>query len=113
MKVGQIGLGYWGPKLLRNLVSAVGAENVVACDLNIDRVAAAGREYPSIGVTLNIDDVLGDDEVGAVIIATPLSTHATLVKMAIAAGKHVLVEKPLTSSPEEARELAELAENAG
>ena len=57
MKVGQIGLGYWGPKLLRNLVAAIGAENVIACDLNIDRVADANRDYPGIGVSLNVDDV--------------------------------------------------------
>src|SRR5436190_530088 len=113
MKVGQIGLGYWGPKLLRNLVAAIGAENVVACDLNIDRLADASREYPSIGVALNVDDVLANDEVGAVIIATPLRTHTPLVRAALAAGKHVLVEKPLTSSPDEARELAAQAEEAG
>lgn len=113
MKIAQIGLGYWGPKLLRNLVAAVGASNVVACDLNIDRVAAASREYPTIGVALDVDDVLKDDEVGAVIIATPLSTHGRLVRAAIGAGKHVLVEKPLVGSPEEARELGALAEDAG
>jgi len=110
IKVGQIGLGYWGPKLLRNLVSAIGAENVVACDMNIERVGAASREYPSVGVALNVDDVFNNDEVDAVIIATPLATHTPLVRAALNAGKHVLVEKPLTSSPEEARELAALAD---
>src|SRR4051795_11612506 len=107
-KVAQIGLGYWGPKLLRNLVSAVGAENVIACDLNIERVVNASREYPSIGMALGTDDVFNNDEVGAVIIATPLASHTPLVRGALSAGKHVLVEKPLTSSPEEARELGAL-----
>ena len=61
IKVGQIGLGYWGPKLLRNLVSAVGPDNVVACDMNIDRVAAVNRDYPSVSVCLNVDDLFNDD----------------------------------------------------
>ena len=64
-------------------------------------------------MALNVDDVFANDDVGAVIIATPLRTHGPLVRAALAAGKHVLVEKPLTSSPEEARELAAQAEEAG
>ena len=110
MKVAIVGLGYWGPNLLRNLVAQVGPESVVVVDNSLDRIAAILPQYPSVSYCLSLDQALEDDEVGAVIVATPVSSHAGLVRQALEAGRHVLVEKPLAASVAEARDLVACAD---
>jgi predicted dehydrogenase len=110
MKVAVIGLGYWGPNLVRNLVTLVGAANVVVADPLVDRQAAVVRQYPSITACSSLDQVLDDPEVGAVVVATPVSTHATLARAALEADRHVLVEKPLAASSADGTALVQLAE---
>jgi predicted dehydrogenase len=108
-----VGLGYWGPNLVRNLHEVDGAEVATVCDLRADALAAIARRYPAVRTTRAFGDVLADATVDAVVIATPVSTHHRLAMAALEAGKHVFVEKPLAASTEEALELAAAAEAAG
>ncbi|HSH61473.1 MAG TPA: Gfo/Idh/MocA family oxidoreductase [Acidimicrobiales bacterium] len=110
MKTAIVGLGYWGPNLLRNLVALRGPEAVVVVERSLDRIAAVATQYPSVACSTSLDQVLDDDEVQAVILATPVSTHAELAIAALEAGRHVLVEKPLAASVADAVAVVELAE---
>jgi len=113
VKVGVIGCGYWGPNLLRNLAEHEGLELGWICDLDKDRLAAMGRRYPAARQTADCQALFSDPSLDAVVIATPVWTHYPFAKAALEAGKHVLVEKPLTASVAEAEELVELAERNG
>lgn len=93
-----VGLGYWGPNLLRVLADNPDAEVRWICDLDDDRLAKYGRRYPAAGVTTSIEEVIADPGVEAVVIATPLHTHHELATRVLEAGKHAFVEKPLASS---------------
>jgi predicted dehydrogenase len=108
--VGIIGLGYWGPNLLRNFAECDGAQVRLVCDLQADRLAAAAARYPGVATTRDVLEVLGHPSVEAVVIATPVSTHFDLAMAALTAGKHVLVEKPLAASSEDACRLIAEAE---
>lgn len=108
-RVAIIGLGYWGPNLLRNFSRTSGVDVAYACDLRAELREKMAPQYPSVQFTDSYEKVLGDASVDGVIIATPLSTHYTLVKQALEAGKHVLVEKPLAGSTAQAQELVDLA----
>jgi len=108
--VGVIGCGYWGPNLLRNFAESEAAELRWICDLDVNRLAAMGRRYPAARATTDYKSLLADQTLEAVAIATPVWTHFSFAKEALEAGKHVLVEKPLTASVAEAEQLVELAE---
>jgi predicted dehydrogenase len=111
--IAVVGLGYWGPNLLRVLGDNLDAEVRWLCDLDTERLAKYRRRHPDARASTRIDRVLGDPAVDAVIIATPVHTHYVLAAQALAAGKHVFVEKPLAQSSELADDLAALArENA-
>jgi len=107
--IAVVGLGYWGPNLLRVLGDNADAEVRWICDLDRDRLAKYRRRHPSARVTTRLDRVLSDPDVEAVIIATPVHTHYNLAAQVLVAGKHVFVEKPLAPSSELADDLAELA----
>ncbi|MBI3402932.1 MAG: Gfo/Idh/MocA family oxidoreductase [Acidobacteria bacterium] len=109
ISVGIIGLGYWGPNLLRNFAESAGARVTAVCDLRDDRLAAAAARYPGIATTKDARDIFANPAVDAVAIATPVSTHADLALRALQAGKHVLVEKPMAASSADARRLIEEA----
>ncbi|HZV74514.1 MAG TPA: Gfo/Idh/MocA family oxidoreductase [Conexibacter sp.] len=113
VRVAVIGLGYWGPNLLRVLADLDGADVRWICDLDAERLERYGRRNPSVAATRHVDDVLCDPTVDAVVIATPVFTHYDLAARALRAGKHVFVEKPLAPSSEHARLLVELAEAEG
>ena len=104
-----VGLGYWGPNLLRVLGDNLDAEVRWICDLDPERLGKYRRRHPSARVTTKIERVLADPAVDAVIIATPVHTHYDLAARALEAGKHVFVEKPLAHSSELADELVEVA----
>jgi predicted dehydrogenase len=104
IKVGVIGCGYWGPKLARNFYEIPGAELSWTSDLSQDRLGHMKELYPKVHTTQDYRDVLQSD-VDAVCIATPVSTHYRLVLEALRAGKHVLVEKPVAASVQEAEEI--------
>lgn len=110
LRVGVIGCGYWGPKLVRNLHDMPGVELVSVADLRQDRLDQITELYPAVTPTTNYREIL-DGDVDAVIVATPIRTHFRLAREALLAGKHVLVEKPITLRTDEAQELIELAES--
>jgi predicted dehydrogenase len=113
VRIAVVGLGYWGPNLVRNLHELREAEIVAVCDVREDRLEAIRRRYPAISTTTRLSQVIDDPSVEAVAIATPVSTHHELAARAITAGKHVFVEKPLAASSAQALELLALAEEAG
>jgi predicted dehydrogenase len=107
--VAVIGLGYWGPNLLRVLADNPEVEVRWICDLDRERLQRLRRRYPTVKTTTLVSRVLDDPAVAAVIIATPVHTHYALAAQALQAGKHVFVEKPLAPSSELADHLAALA----
>jgi predicted dehydrogenase len=110
MRVGIIGFGYWGSNVVRNFVSNPGVTSVTVCDLESSRLEKAKRLFPSIQTTTSVDSMMQSKDIDAIAIVTPVKTHFALAKQALENGKHVLVEKPMTFSVEEARALISLAE---
>lgn len=108
--IGVIGCGYWGPNLLRNFAENEMAELRWICDADPDRLAAMGRRYPAAQATSHYRELLDDPQLDAVAVATPVATHFQIAKEAFLARKHVLVEKPLTSTASEAEELVRIAQ---
>ena len=106
--VGIAGCGYWGPKHIRVCNEIKDARLAHVCDLDAAKLKQVRSQYP-VETTTNFDEML-DSGIDAVIIATPVNTHFDLAKRALLSGKHVLIEKPITSSSREALELIELAE---
>jgi len=113
INVALIGYGYWGPNLARNFHSLPECRLIACCDINEERLKEAQRLYPGLKITTDFRDLLKDDEVDAVAIATPVGLHYSIAREALLHGKHVLVEKPMTTSVEEARDLVELANRQG
>ncbi len=111
--IAVVGLGYWGPNLLRNAWENEGATVRYACDRDEQALASVAARYPGIKQTTELDEVLADDDVDAVMIATPVSSHYQLAKRALEAGKHVFVEKPLAEHSEQCTELIDIAEDKG
>ena len=109
IRVGVVGLGYWGPNLVRNLSESPLFEVAWACDVRPETLDPVASRYPGIACTTQFEDVLRDPDVDAVAIATPVSTHYALAMSALEAGKHVFVEKPLAASSEEVVHLTQVA----
>jgi predicted dehydrogenase len=107
--IGVIGYGYWGPNLVRNFSEVSGARVVAVSDMRSDRLAHVHRRYPAIRATTDYRELLTDSSIDAVVIATPVSTHFDLAMQALQAGKHVLVEKPMTTNVEQAERLLDFA----
>jgi len=104
-----VGVGYWGPNLVRNFAVHDGAALSLICDLDRGRLDKIGRQYPAARLTTSFDDVIKDTSIDAVVIALPVGVHYEFAKKALDAGKHVMVEKPLCTTSAEAEELVELA----
>ncbi len=113
LRVGVVGLGYWGPNLVRNFYELPEAEVAWVCDLDQERLDRIGQRYPGIPLTTSFAQILADDSVDAVALATPVGTHYALGREALEAGKHTFVEKPLAASSAEAEALARLAADRG
>jgi predicted dehydrogenase len=111
--VGIIGYGYWGPNLVRNFFETKGASVRQVCDLRAGRLEHAAMRFPGISTTTRVDELIDDPSVDAVAIATPVSTHFEFAMRVLAAGKHVLVEKPLAGTAEQARRIIEEADRRG
>ena len=110
--IGLIGYGYWGPNLARNLFG-VGATIVAVSDQRDDRLVLARAHYPDVDAVRHWQDVIRNPEVDAVVIATPPSTHFQIALASLIAKKHVLVEKPITTSSDHARRLVDTAATTG
>jgi predicted dehydrogenase len=108
IKVGLIGLGYWGPNLARVFQQSALCEFTGCCDLDRNKLQKLARQYPNVRTFERVEDLLASD-VDAVAIATGISTHYGLAREALLAGKHVFVEKPLTDNSTKAQELVEMA----
>jgi predicted dehydrogenase len=108
-----VGAGYWGPNLVRTALATPAFRLDWLCDLQVERARAVLGPYTTVRATSSYDDVLADPRVAAVAIATPAATHFDLVRSALEAGKHVMVEKPLTPSSADGEKLAALADGAG
>jgi predicted dehydrogenase len=108
--VGVVGCGYWGPNLARNVDERPDLQLRALCDANPAQLRALAQRYPHARAVHDFDAVLCDPTVEAVIVATPPQTHHPLVKRALEAGRHVLVEKPLATTLADAHELADLAQ---
>jgi predicted dehydrogenase len=108
--IAQIGCGYWGPNLLRNFSAQQNCWVKYVADSNNERLAYVNTNFPKTETVSDLESVLADDAVEAVLIATPAATHYELTKRALESGKHVFVEKPLATSTREADELLALAD---
>jgi predicted dehydrogenase len=109
VQIGVVGLGYWGPNLVRVLHELPDARVSCVCDLRAEALERIALKYPAPRRTSSFEDVLADTSVEAVALSTPVSTHHELAAAALRAGKHVFVEKPLAASSQEALELMSLA----
>ncbi len=107
--VGVVGYGYWGPNLARNVAERPELELVALCEPNELRAGVFSDKYADVPVVSDIDALLAMPEVEAVLVATPPRTHHALVRRALEAGRHVLVEKPLANTAEQARDLVRFA----
>ena len=113
INVAVIGYGYWGPNLLRNFADCPRASVTAVSDFREHRLEAASRRYPAVSTTSDAKKVINDEGVDAVAIATPVESHYELALEALRAGKHVLVEKPMTQSADQAQKLLQEAEKSG
>ncbi len=113
VRAAVVGLGYWGPQLVRNLFESPHAEVAAVCDARPEALAQLARRYPGIPQTTDFREILTDPSIEAVVVATPIGTHYALGRAALEAGKHTFVEKPLAASLAEAIELTRLAEELG
>lgn len=107
--IGVIGYGYWGPNLVRNFTDLGRCRVTAVSDLDRSRLDVVNRRHPGIATTRSALELIARPDVDAVVVATPVSTHFDLSRAALEAGKHVLVEKPLASSSDEAQALIDLA----
>jgi predicted dehydrogenase len=113
IQIGVVGLGYWGPNLARNFAGLPDADLRWICDGSEQARLKAAAQFPGARVTAEIDDLLNDPELDAVVLATPVPTHADLAVLVLEAGKHCFVEKPLAQSVPDAERALDAAAEAG
>ncbi len=113
IKVGVIGYGYWGPNLVRNFMTNQDTRVVAVCDQDEGRLKKVQALYPGVTVTTLSEDLIADSEVDAVVIATPVASHYDFALEALKAGKHVFIEKPITTTSEQASRLIDEAGSRG
>lgn len=108
-KVAVIGVGYWGPNIIRNFLKIPSIKVKYACDLDPVKLAKILEDYPMVTPTKNYNEILSDENIDIIAIATPLATHYPLAKKALENGKHVFLEKPMAQTSSQARNLIRLA----
>jgi len=109
IRFGVIGYGYWGPNIVRNVSGLENGQLVAICDQNAGALKRASKLYPGVTLTTDAREILASPDIDAVAVVTPVWTHFELAKAALENGKHVFVEKPFTSTSQQAEELIELA----
>lgn len=110
INIGIIGYGYWGPNLVRNFAETPGANIAAVSDLDTAKLAVVQRRFPAVKTTTDFRDLLNDPGIDAIAIATPVNTHFELALAALRAGKHVWLEKPMTETSKQARQLIDEAQ---
>lgn len=113
VRVGVAGLGYWGPNLARNLAEIPGCEVGWLCDASEAARERLARAHPQARMTARLEDVLDDPSLDAVVLATPVASHAELAVQVVQAGKHCFVEKPLATTVADAQRAVDAAARAG
>jgi len=113
IKVGVVGCGYWGPNLIRNFRSLQDCTLKVMCDLNEERLAHLKTLYPEVKGEMDFNNLVGNPQIDAIVIATTLKSHYAMAKASLLAGKHTFIEKPMAASLEECQELNEIAQQNG
>ena len=113
VRVGVAGLGYWGPNLARNFAAIGGCELTWLCDASEEARAKLASSFPAARATGDLADLLADPELDAIVLATPVPTHAELAVAVAQAGKHCFVEKPLATSTADAERAVAAAQAAG
>jgi predicted dehydrogenase len=113
VRVGVVGLGYWGPNIARNFAAIPGCELVWCCDSSVGALERVAGQFPGVRVTTDVDDLLSDPELDAVAVATPVPSHASLAVRVLEAGKHCFVEKPLAQSVSDAERAVQAARAGG
>jgi len=113
IRIGVIGYGYWGPNLVRSMFETVETSVVAVSDMREERLRLVHSRYPAVEVTTDHQRLLENPEIDAIAIATPVHAHYELALQALQAGKHVLVEKPITSNSQQALRLIDEAERRG
>src|SRR6202022_47809 len=110
LRIAVVGCGYWGMNYVRIFSELLESRLVAICDGRSDRLREVGGRFPGVHLTTEIDDVASDPEVDAVVVCTEATTHYEVTRRILSFGKHVLVEKPLTTTTADAQELIALAE---
>jgi len=113
MKFGVIGYGYWGPNIVRNLMSLEGSQVIAIAEIGAHARARAQKAYPGVKVTPDASELIRCSEIDAIAVVSPVWTHYELTKAALENGKHVFVEKPFTSTSAQGEELIDLAARKG
>jgi predicted dehydrogenase len=113
IRVGVVGLGYWGPNLARNFAAIAGCELAWLCDESIEARDRLASSFPGVRATGELQDLLNDPELDAVVLATPVPSHAALAIRVAEAGKHCFVEKPLATTAADAEAAVATAERTG
>jgi len=109
IKVAVVGFGYWGPNIVRNFNAQSNCDVDYVVDSRDERLAIVNENYPETRTTKDLDEVISNTTIDAIIVATPVYTHYEIAKKALQSGKHVLLEKPMTSSVREAEELIDIS----
>jgi len=113
LRIGMLGVGHWGPNLVRNFHENPQCSVEWVCDVDPVRLSRLTEKYPALKTTQSWENVIHSDSVDAVVISTPTASHYSIAKLALEKGKHVFVEKPIATSPQEALHLHLLAEQRG
>jgi predicted dehydrogenase len=113
LRVAVVGLGYWGPNLARNFAAIPGCELAYLCDADAAALDRVSRGFPTARATPGLDELLVDESLDAVVLATPVSTHAELAVRVLEAGKHCFVEKPMATSGDDAERVVAAAQASG
>jgi len=111
LNIAVVGCGYWGPNLIRNFQFLPNCKVKKVCDLDKDRLDHVKKLYPEVETTEDLNDLIIDEEVDAVVVATPVGMHYEMAKVSMQAGKHTLIEKPMTTTTAKCKELINIAES--
>lgn len=113
INVGVVGVGYWGPNIIRNFISNKETHINLCCDLKQERLDRIRNTYPSLNTTKDYKEIISDPKIDLVAVCTPVFSHYEIAKAALNAGKNVLIEKPMTSTSKQSEELVNIAEQKG